>query len=73
MKYEIENNTLIVRIPLDTQNPPTSKSRKTLIVAGTGGFERTGITFKDGPLTGLELSVSVNATVPRKGPTRRSR
>jgi len=56
---KIEGQVLVIRIELD--NPYPSASGKTLIVATTGGFDRT--TAID-PVTKLPISVSVNATVP---------
>lgn len=64
-QYTIEGDTLVIRIPLNTVDPPPSKSRKTLVVGTTNGFQETGIPVMSGPLADLILSVSANVTVPR--------
>jgi hypothetical protein len=57
MKAKIENGKLVLE--LDIQ-PTISKSGKTLLVAGTKGFTQTTAVHD-----GKQISVSVNATVPR--------
>lgn len=52
----IMNNKLIVEIDLDAPRP--SSSGKTLLIAGTGGFQRTGVEHQ-----GKEISVNLTATV----------
>ncbi len=47
---------LVIRIP--THNPELSKSGKSYIVAGTGGFTKTEAT-----INGKAVSVSVNAII----------
>lgn len=56
MKAEIKGNELILTLPL--QSPTLSKSGKTLIVAGTGGFVAT-----TAAVDGKPVRVSVNAIV----------
>lgn len=55
MDIKVENNRLIINLPI-TEGVP-SASGKTLVVASTNGFVRVPDT---------EISVSVNATIPRK-------
>jgi hypothetical protein len=59
METTIDKNTLIIRIPLTTPTP--SKSGKTLLVAGTGGFVAT-----TAQVNGQTVSLSINATIPAK-------
>lgn len=57
MKAEIKNGKLILELDL---NPQVSKSGKTILVAGSGGFQQTAAVHD-----GKQISVSVNATIPR--------
>ena len=54
----VENNELIIRMPL--QAPTPSKSGKTLMVATTGGFMTTSA-----QVDGKPVKISVNAILPR--------
>jgi len=56
----VENGNLIIRIPL--QDPKPSKTGKTLLVASTGGFQKTTAEVDGKPVT-----VGVNAFIPREG------
>ena len=58
MRVKVENGVLIMELPL--QSPRPSKSGKALIVASTAGFQKSGV-----ELQGKEISVSVNAIVPK--------
>jgi hypothetical protein len=79
VQYQIEDGVLVVRVPLNTMDPPLSGTRKTLLVGTTNGFRDTGSLITAGPLAGRSISVSLNVTVPRggdndgPGPTRRRR
>lgn len=59
MKTEIINGKLV--ITLDMTAPEISKTGKSLMVAGTGGFKKTGV-----KVDGKEISISVNAILPIK-------
>jgi len=59
MKTEIINGKLV--ITLDINSPEISKSGKSIMVAGTGGFKKTGV-----QIDGKEVSISVNAILPIK-------
>lgn len=48
MEAKIENNELVIRIPL--QKPKPSTSGKTLIVASTGGNLQTEVTVDGKPV-----------------------
>ena len=58
MDVKVEGNELVVRLPL--HSPRASKSGKALIVAGTGGFQKTGV-----EVAGKEVSISINAIVKK--------
>lgn len=58
MKTEVKDSKLI--ITLDLTKAQLSKSGKTYIVAGTGGFTKT-----DAQIDGKPVSISVNAIIPR--------
>lgn len=57
MKVKIQGSTLIIELPMQ-KAPPPSKSGKSRIVAGTGGFADTGVL-----VSGKPLRVAVNATI----------
>ena len=59
MKAEIINGNLVITIPV-AADPVPSKSGKSLLVATTGGNQKTAVQFKGQPLV-----VSVNAYVAR--------
>lgn len=48
MQAKIENNELVIRIPLEKPKP--SSSGKTLIVASTGGNVQTGVEVDGKPV-----------------------
>lgn len=56
MKVTVENNELVIRMPLEPSRP--SKTGKTRIVASTSGFVAT-----DAVVAGKPLSVAVNAVI----------
>jgi len=56
----VESGNLVIRIPL--QDPKPSKTGKTLLVASTGGFQKTTAEVDGKPVT-----VGVNAFIPREG------
>ena len=57
MKVEVKDKELIITLPLF--NPPRpSSTGKTLVVAGTGGFQASTAV-----LNGKPISISVNAVV----------
>lgn len=58
MNVSKQGNMLVVEIPLEQPRP--SKSGKALIVAGTGGFQKTGV-----EVAGKEVSISINAIVKK--------
>lgn len=59
MKVTIENNELVIRLPL--VNPPTpSTSGKTLVVASSRGNQKTEAT-----VNGQKVVVGCNAYIPR--------
>lgn len=50
MKVSIENNELVIRIPIE--NPPQpSASGKTLVVASSRGNVKTDVTIQGKPIT----------------------
>ena len=57
MTAKIENNQLIITLPL-LDKPTPSTSGKSLVVAGTGGFTQTSATVQGKP-----VKVSVNAII----------
>jgi hypothetical protein len=57
MKAKIENGKLILELDI---KPQVSKSGKTILVAGSAGFQQTTALHD-----GKQISVSVNATIPR--------
>lgn len=59
MKTEVKDNQIIITLPL--QQSQLSKSGKTYIVAGTGGFTKTTAT-----IDGKPVSISVNAIIPTR-------
>lgn len=61
MQVKIEKNELVIRVPI-TQNPPPSKSGKSLNVYTSGGFK----TFADVQVAGKPCSISLNVCVPAK-------
>jgi len=58
MNAQIKDNKLV--ITLDLQKPAPSKSGKTLVVAGTGGFVPT-----TAQVDGKPVKISVNAIIGR--------
>ena len=58
MDVKIENGRIIISLPL--QAPQSSKSGKTFIVAGTGGFVKTNVQVE-----GKQVSLAVNVTIPK--------
>jgi hypothetical protein len=58
MKVTIENNELVIRLPLQT--PQQSASGKTLVVASSRGNVKT-----DATIDGQRITVGVNAYIPR--------
>lgn len=56
MKVTIENNQLVIRMPLQT--PTASSTGKTLIVASSGGNKATDI-----QISGKNVVVGVNAYI----------
>lgn len=58
MNVEIKNGSLVITLPL--QPPSASKSGKTLIVAGTGGFVKT-----QAEVNGKKVSIAVNAVIAK--------
>ena len=58
MTVTIENNELVIRVPLDT--PAPSASGKTLVVASTRGNMRTTAIE---PRTGKPITIGLNAYV----------
>lgn len=56
MNAKIENGNLVITLPL--QKPTRSKTGKSLIIASTNGFMKTGVEVE-----GKEISLSVNAIV----------
>lgn len=59
MKVTIENNELVIRIPVE-RPPRPSKSGKTLIVATSSGNVTTDVTVE-----GKQVVVGLNAYIPR--------
>lgn len=59
MKVTTENNELIIRIPMSTV-PVPSASGKTLIVASSGGNQKTAVTVQ-----GKQVVIGLNAYIPR--------
>lgn len=58
MKAEIKGGNLIITLPMEEK---VSKSEKTIIIAGTGGFQpASGLAYKDKP-----VFVSVNAYIKK--------
>lgn len=60
MKCEIKNDKLIITLDINP-NPPLSKSMKTRVVAGTGGFQKTNV-----EIGGEQVSLNINAVIPAK-------
>ena len=58
MKVTIENNELVIRLPL--QAPRPSASGKTLVVATTGGNKQTSAEVNGKPVT-----IGVNAYISK--------
>jgi hypothetical protein len=58
MQAKIENNELVIRIPLEKPKP--SSSGKTLIVASTGGNVQTGV-----EVDGKPVFVGLNAYIKK--------
>ena len=58
MIVSIENNELVVRIPVGTPRP--SASGKTLVVASSGGNKTTTAT-----VNGKQVVIGLNAYIPR--------
>jgi hypothetical protein len=58
LKVTIEGNELVIRLPANVKNPPSSASGKSLVVATTSGNQKSG--FK---VNGKEVIVGVNAYV----------
>lgn len=56
MNAKVENGNLVITLPL--QKPTRSKTGKSLIIASTNGFMKTGVEVE-----GKEISLSVNAIV----------
>jgi hypothetical protein len=58
MKVTLENNELVIRIPMN-QTPTPSSSGKTLVVASTHGNQVTGVMVNGKPVTiGLNAYIS---------------
>ncbi len=57
MKVTVKDGNLVIEMPLGDTRP--SKSGKTLIVAGTGGFKST-----EAKVDGKTVMLSLNATIP---------
>lgn len=53
-----KSGTVTIVLPLD-KDCPLSKSGKTHLMAGTGGFQKTDVSYK-----GKAVSISVNVTIP---------
>lgn len=60
MKAEIKDNNLIITIPCNTTNPPTSKTGKSKMVASTNGFIATSAL-----VDGKPVKVSLNAIISK--------
>lgn len=58
MTTTIEDNHLVIRIPVNTVNPPRSSSGKTRLIATTHGGVKTDL-----HVLGERVSVSVNAYI----------
>lgn len=50
MKATLEKGELVIRIPANTENPPNSKSGKSLVVATTNGNVTTTVMVKGKPV-----------------------
>lgn len=59
----IENDELVIRLPINRPPYPESSSGKTLIVASTSGNIRTGVVLPMGDGTTRELVLGLNAYV----------
>lgn len=59
----IENDELVIRIPMNRPPYPGSSSGKTLIVASTNGNIKTGVVLPLGDGTTRELVLGLNAYV----------
>jgi hypothetical protein len=59
MKALIKNKDLVITLPLEKPTP--SASGKTLVVAGTRGFKRTGLAIE-----GKEVWLNANAVLYHK-------
>lgn len=59
MKATVENNELVIRIPMNS-TPAPSASGKTLIVASSGGNQKTAVTVQ-----GKQVVIGFNAYIPR--------
>lgn len=61
VKATIENGELVLRIPANVDNPPESKSGKTLVIASSRGNQSTGLEVK-----GRVVVVGLNAYIPNE-------
>lgn len=60
MKVTIENNELVIRIPVESPPRPSSNG-KTLIVATSGGNQATSVIVEEQP-----VAIGLNAYIKRK-------
>jgi hypothetical protein len=58
MQVEIENNVLVIRMPMNEPRP--SASGKTLVVASSGGNQTTTAV-----VNGKQVIIGLNAYIPR--------
>lgn len=63
MQAVIEDDELVVRLPLNRVPFPPSSSGRTLLVASTNGNVRTGVVIPLGDGTTRELIIGLNAYV----------
>lgn len=61
LKATIEGDELVIRLPVNTSNPPLSASRKSYSVASTNGNQSTEIMVKGKP-----VQIGVNAYISAK-------
>ena len=58
METKLENNTLVIRIPL---NPKASSTGKMLLIASTGGWTQTDTQYQNQPLK-INLTAGIGLT-----------
>ena len=58
MKAEIKDGNLVITLPVDTKDPPVSKSGKSRVVASTRGNVQTSLQIK-----GKNVTVGANAYI----------